>query len=466
MSSIKLADKPSPARRWVLLGLAVVIPLVAVIVLLPRVARAVPRGQEAAVPLAESVAIEFNWPMNRSSVEDSFVLNPQVAGETKWQGTEMRFTPTATWPERSTIEVTLGSGVRSALGLPLLGGLQFSFTTSQARVLYAWPQSGPAQLYRSTLDGTDLRQLTEVEGGIRDFDASPVRPVAYLTSGSEAADNGILRLDLDSGESDLLRSCPVDQACSQVSLSPDGLRLAFSAGGGDPETDAWEGHVEVINLSEPGGTPMWESPVGASSPEWVNPDLLAFIDRSQGDHVLVDLAAQEGPTERTRIPDELGQSGTWSPDGRFWVGSQVEFLTPEVGALSEFFSHLVRVEVSTGSRVDLTGRRAGLVEDGTPAYSPDGTLIAFGRKYLDVERWTLGRQIWVMRADGSQTRPLTDFPIYHHSGFVWSPDGTRLLAQRFDQADPTTPGDVGWIDLESGRWTTLAEGAFLPRWTP
>jgi Tol biopolymer transport system component len=62
-----------------------------------------------------------------------------------------------------------------------------------------------------------------------------------------------------------------------------------------------------------------------------------------------------------------------------------------------------------------------------PAWSPDGTKIAFG-----------SGQIWVMGADGSNVREVLPnrFEQYqgdeahHTSGATWSPDGTKLAFHR------------------------------------
>lgn len=465
-SAIRLAEDGHPRRRWVLLGSAICIPIVGILILLPRVTAVSPTDGDPAVSIAESVVIEFNWPMDRKSVENSLQTTPATPGTYEWQGTQLSFTPASVWPEQEAIRIEIREGARSALGLPLLQNLTLQFETSQARVLYAWPQSGDAQLYRTTLAGGETIQLSNVEGGLLDYDASPVRPVAYLATAPGPEGNEILQLAIESHDAETLRDCQAGQVCSQISLSPDSTRLAFSVGSAAADEPDWTGFVVVVDLMQSPGKELWRSELGVSSPDWVTTDLLAASNQAEGAHLLMDLSTPQEPIERALIEDELRQPGTWSPDGRFWVGSQVDFLTSRSGTLSEFFSHLVRVDASSGSQVDLTGQRVGLVEDGTPAYSPDGSMLVYGRKYLDADRWTLGRQLWVMRADGSQARAITDFPIYHHSGFVWSPDGSRLLVQRFDQADPTTPGDVGWVELRSGRWTMLAEGAFLPHWTP
>ena len=97
----------------------------------------------------------------------------------------------------------------------------------------------------------------------------------------------------------------------------------------------------------------------------------------------------------------------------------------------------MRFEWPEGIFLDLTG--ADNLEDTSPAYSPDGASLAFARKYLDVTRWTPGRQIWLMNSDGSGARPLTQDPYFNHFNMVWDPDGDQIAYVRFDENSTNRP---------------------------
>jgi Tol biopolymer transport system component len=72
----------------------------------------------------------------------------------------------------------------------------------------------------------------------------------------------------------------------------------------------------------------------------------------------------------------------------------------------------------TGRRklVDLGHRSAGGL-----AWSPDGSTLAFGASTPDGS----SNQIYVMDADGSRLRTLTE-PDLNATGNWWSPDGSRI----------------------------------------
>jgi Tol biopolymer transport system component len=83
--------------------------------------------------------------------------------------------------------------------------------------------------------------------------------------------------------------------------------------------------------------------------------------------------------------------------------------------------------------------------DAEASYSPDGQWIAFasmrdiyGRQPTDAERKQLEvdpayfAEIYIMRADGSGQRRLTNVPGYDGGPF-FSPDGSRIVWRRFDE---------------------------------
>jgi Tol biopolymer transport system component len=68
---------------------------------------------------------------------------------------------------------------------------------------------------------------------------------------------------------------------------------------------------------------------------------------------------------------------------------------------------------------ELTNITNNPATDDSPAWSPDGTQIAF------VSDRSGGRDIYVMNVDGSNVRKLTDSSTFNDH-FTWSPDGTKI----------------------------------------
>jgi Tol biopolymer transport system component len=118
--------------------------------------------------------------------------------------------------------------------------------------------------------------------------------------------------------------------------------------------------------------------------------------------------------------------------------------------------------------VDISGDD-DLVKDLAPAWSPGGGWIAFGRQFLDGERWTPGRQIWLTRPDASEADALLSEPMADHWAFTWRPDGGALAYLRSDLSDEAqaTPVVSVWVyDFEQRAAVLVADAGVLPKWLP
>ncbi|HEX8688036.1 MAG TPA: DPP IV N-terminal domain-containing protein, partial [Pyrinomonadaceae bacterium] len=130
----------------------------------------------------------------------------------------------------------------------------------------------------------------------------------------------------------------------------------------------------------------------------------------------------------------------WSPDGEkivFVRNRQLWTIGRDGGTA---------VKLSTGSD-----------EDEQPSWSPDGTKIAFVRDYSSATA-----QIWVMDADGSNQRNLSNYEWGFSRYPAWSPDGSRIAFQRWN--------DIWVMDADGSNQTQLtfaASGGYLkPAWSP
>ena len=107
-----------------------------------------------------------------------------------------------------------------------------------------------------------------------------------------------------------------------------------------------------------------------------------------------------------------------------------------------------------------------MVEDASPSFSPDGRWVAFTRKFLDPDRWSPGRQVWLMSSDQTELIPLTEEPSAHFSSLAWSPDSQQLAIMRKDFSDLGAPSEIWMVDIVSGVSSRIVEGGYLPEWLP
>jgi Tol biopolymer transport system component len=181
---------------------------------------------------------------------------------------------------------------------------------------------------------------------------------------------------------------------------------------------------------------------------------LAFVSSRDGDYALFTMRADGGGQDR--LTAEEGDSASprglffqvepaWSPDG-----TMIAFASKRGG---NFDLYTMNAD-GTGTR-RVTSTRA---DDGSPTWSSDGRRIAFGRG-------TSG-DIYVANVDGSGARALGD-DLAPEGQPAWSPDG-RWIA--YVRRTPGTPVEELWVVRPdgSGRHKVKGFGGAIdgPTWSP
>lgn len=103
---------------------------------------------------------------------------------------------------------------------------------------------------------------------------------------------------------------------------------------------------------------------------------------------------------------------------------------------------------------------AGGLSDTAPAWSPDGSSIAFtSGAYRPADG---AHDIFIASSDGSDVDQLTDTPE-HEADVFWSPDGDRLVFSRLDQGIGRY-SDLFILDIATGRTSRLTDTSQIDEW--
>lgn len=446
--------------RIILLGTLVLLALAALILITgaPRLAEVDPAPGATSIPAGAPLRLTFSRPMQPDSVGAHLRLQPDIPGQLSGDGAAVSFTPERPWPAGATVTVTVETGVRpQGLGLPLLNGRSWSFTVQQVALAYLWPSDGPADIYALNPDTGEITQLTTTTRGVLDYQVSARGDQITYSSANPAGGADVFLLDRASMETRRLLDCGPTR-CTLPRLSADGSRLAYQL-----EPPGGGAQIHILTL-ESGALGPDESVAAFSRPSaalaWSSQGALIFHDSDQEAFVLYR-PVDEG---REVFPNATGEPGDWSPAEDVYVFPEI--LADETAGTDRqsIPSHLVRYDLGSGGLADLT--RQLVAEDLDPAFSPDGESLAFARRFLDQARWTPGRQLWRIGADGSDPRPLTDEPAFTHTDLAWRRDGSQLAYVRFNQVTLTDPPEIWLINADGSDPLRLVIGGYVPQWLP
>jgi TolB protein len=253
----------------------------------------------------------------------------------------------------------------------------------------AWPNQ-EWDIYTMDLSGGNVRQLTKNPGHDADPDWSPDGTKIAFFSRSNLA-----LMDCDGNNFHLLMTNTALPA--NPDWSPDGTKLAFSAGLVNDRRD-----IFVLKLATGEVRQLTNHPRNDDTPSW-SPDGRWIVFESNRDPQFWEL----------------------EPDGH-------------LGAIADLYI----MDAEGNNLRNLTQTK---VHEMMPAWSPDGTQIAFS-----VARSDLTNDLYVVNGDGSRRRQLTTFPNSFVLDPSWSPDNQFIIFDSSDRRKPEEGEAIYIIDRDGG----------------
>ncbi len=270
----------------------------------------------------------------------------------------------------------------------------------------------PRHLYLVHANGAGLKQLTsgpvDVGSAFWSHDGTKIYfnqdngapPYLYVMNADGSNPQGITSLPPGEGDD----------------WSPDAAHKAFAAFMPSPDdsldkeqldlyvmnADSTE-LVRVVDLRDPwncvGITDCTDIQSVAWSPtgEWIAYSTW-LTGRAYHAYSDLGIVSPDGQQRRTLVP-YTASGGRWSPDGRLLAYSDGESGSPGP-------RHLAVVGLNGGDPTILVDGTAASTVNFSPSWTADGSHIVFSRRPAGFS----DSEIWIVRADGSGLRQLTDLP--------------------------------------------------------
>lgn len=276
--------------------------------------------------------------------------------------------------------------------------------------------------------------------------------------------------------------------------SPDGTWVAYVVSRAMKDSDKNDADIWMARWDGTQNIQLTSDPDSETRPRW-SPDnkYLSFVSSRQGAKGgQLWLMNREGG-EAVKVTDLKGgiSDYAWAPDAKRIVlvvevpdprdqqsddatGDKKKTPPPIVidryhfkedvaGYLRNEHTHLYLFDVDSRKAEILT---PGNFDEASPAWSPDGSRIAFISKRAagDLDR-TNNTDIWLMDAKpGATARPLTTTPVPESGPLAWSPDGKQIACVQGDDIKylEYTEDKLVVVPVEGGQPRVLAASLDRP----
>ncbi len=399
------------------------------------------------------IMISFSQKMDPASIEGGLSILPAQPGDYSWSEDlrQLIFTPSKNWPAGETITIQFESKVRSRMMLPLLGKISRELSVSPILLTYLWPADRTSNLYLVNPVSGESQALTQEPNGVLDYSISQDGEKIYYSAAAENGASRIMILNPQTKDLGEIISCS-DGLCTVPRISPDGYLLAYEYISKEPgELPS----VKILDLEVMTHLDLGKDKQYLEKPTWSPSGWLSYYNQTQKGYQFWN--PESG--EEQFLPNETGGDGSWSPDGRYFISSEILFLSDTLAP-----RHLQLFNLTQKTILDLS--RGSYPEDLNPSFAPSGLVLAYSHKSLDPTLWTPGRELWILNITSGENIQLTDDVDYQHTSFAWHPDGQQLAYVRYNQASLSDSPEIWLINTTGGQPLRLIINGFQPGWIP
>ena len=285
------------------------------------------------------------------------------------------------------------------------------------------------RLWQVNTDGSNLRPLTQGEGNESAPRWSPEYDrIAYVSNASGSSQIHIRWQD--TGHSAPVSS--LQHAPGNISWSPDGEWIAFTMFEPEPR------QAPVQLPGKPSGAEWADAPVYIDSVQY-RQDGAGYLTQGNS-HVYIMPVEGGTPRQLTSGEFNVRSNLSWAPDGSALYFSANMSDDPIADPVN---SGIYRLKLDDLELTKLTDRDG---PDSNPKVSPSGRQIAY-LGYDDRKLAHQANRLYIMNADGSNVRNVTEDLDRAVSDFAWTADGRGIYFSYDDEGQ-------GHIALHSLRGVT------------
>ena len=351
-----------------------------------------------------------------------------------------------------------------AIFIPLSSACNTSQTSDEKFIYLDYDTNQIAQIFTLTIGESEADQLTNSPTDILEYaltkDGSQIAFVVKEGNGGQS----IWVMNTNGKSQQKIRNCPTS-TCNRLEWHPDGQRVLYEKRPFSAQTRPTIWWIDVTNGET---TTVLTNPNEVSSGTAVSPDgkWLSYVSLPTESIQFVNFETGD----RFSIPSTIDTPAAWHPNSQDTIIRDLNIVTYHAAEGTDHTEHdhdfaesihlfTSNITIQTRQILDETGN----VDDSNAAWSPDGEWIAFGRK---ISRTNTGRQLWLMRGDGSDAKALTEDLQIQHGPPRWSENGRYLLFQKANLTDQEPKPTIWRYDLETNQAEQVTASGWFPSWLP
>ena len=402
------------------------------------------------------IILDFDNPIQNSSIEKVIRTLPAVNLRFQWQGSSLNIFPEMFFLFNQEYQIFYKKSVLSQNEKLAQSEYSWKIKTHPVCLIYIGSATELPEIWKVCMDNNLKTQLSRSKGKIVDFDISNDGNWIVYSAKNKLNGTEIWIMDRNGRDNHVFYKCDED-FCSEPKFSTDGMRILFIRNNKNHENKAGDKNEEVLirNITtEEESKLLTDKRLKVTFLQWsADQKYISFFDGFTSSFWIWNLSSNQ----ISEIPSGEGLGGSWKRNENSFLFAGLNYW----GGIP--YGQINQWDEKTNSIQPLFGDENDPNEYFSPQWRPQGDWIAAA--YRPVEG-SASKQIALFSSDGTQRVMVTTEQAFSYSSYSWSYDGEMIAFQRFQIGISGSVPEIGLWRMSDQSKLIIEKNASSPKWIP